>query len=233
MPPEPLPLRLEVCGTGEILEAFPGQLIVAGYTGRDADAVAAHIAELAEAGVPAPDTVPAFYELDPALLTTDPVVEVDGANSSGEVEPVIIRHAGRHYLTVGSDHTDRELEKTDIPGSKAACPKPVGQQVVPLPDDLTGFDYDSVLATSEVDGERYQSGALATLRTPADLLARLADAVPGADGDIVVFGGTLPLLTGRFVCGRTWRLRLQLGDGTVLTHTYQADPIHETKRRSG
>jgi hypothetical protein len=220
-------LRLTVSATGETLDIRPARLVVAGYTGRDSEAVAAHIAELAEIGVPPPATVPAFYDLDPALLMTDAVITVDGPDSSGEVEPVIVRHEGRLYLGVGSDHTDRELEKSSIAGSKAACPKPLGGEVVALPADLSQFDWDGVAANSEVDGEPYQHGHLAALRHPADVLARLTDALPDTDGDLVLFGGTLPLLTGRFVFGRTWTLRLDPGGGTVLTHTYT------TKYRSG
>lgn len=221
MPPASSPLRFTVSATAETFDITPTRLVVAGYTGRDANAVAEHIAELKAIGVPPPATVPAFYDLDPALLTAESVVDVGGPDSSGEVEPVIIRHGGRHYLTVGSDHTDRELEKTDIAGSKAACPKPLGATVVPLPEDLSAFDWDAVRAASEVDGEPYQHGTLAALRTPDDVLARLAAALPDTDGDLVLFGGTLPLLTGRFVFGRAWTLRLQLADGTVLTHTYE------------
>jgi 4-hydroxyphenylacetate 3-monooxygenase len=219
-------LHLTVHGTGETLHVRPARLIVAGYTGRDAEAVAAHIAELAEIGVPPPATVPAFYDLDRALLTTDAVIEVDGPNSSGEVEPVVIRHDGRHYLGVGSDHTDRELEKSSVAGSKAACPKPLGRDVVALPADLDDFDWDSVTGASDVDAEPYQRGSLSALRHPADVLARLADALSDVDGDLVLFGGTLPLMTGRFVFGRNWTLQLKLGDGTVLAHTY------ETKQRN-
>jgi 4-hydroxyphenylacetate 3-monooxygenase len=224
---EATPLRFRLSTTSAPLEIAPTRLIVAGYTGRDEEAVAAHIAELADIGVPPPPTVPAFYDLDPALLTTDPVITVDGEDTSGEVEPVIIRHGGRHYLAIGSDHTDRELEKTDISSSKAACPKPLGEVVLPLPDDLEAFDWDSVTAASEVDGEPYQRGTLAGLRRPADLLGRLAAALPDTDGDVVVFGGTFPLLTGRFVYGRRWRLRFELGDGTSLIHAYET-----TGRRS-
>lgn len=219
-------LHLTVRGTGETLHVRPARLIVAGYTGRDAEAVAAHIAELAEIGVPPPATVPAFYDLDPALLTTDAVIGVDGPDSSGEVEPVVIRHEGRLFLGVGSDHTDRELEKTSVAGSKAACPKPLGREVAALPADLKDFDWDSVAAASDVDGEPYQRGDLSVLRHPADVLARLADALPDVDGDLVLFGGTLPLMTGRFVFGRNWTLQLKLGDATVLAHTY------ETKERN-
>jgi 4-hydroxyphenylacetate 3-monooxygenase len=221
-----MPLHLQVLGSGETLRIRPGRLVIAGYTGRDAEAVAAHIAELAEIGVPPPATVPAFYDLDPALLSTDAVVGVDGPHSSGEVEPVVLRHQGRHYLGVGSDHTDRELEKTSVAVSKGACPKPLGREVVALPADLAELDWDSASGASDVDDQPYQRGSLATLRHPADVLARLADVLPDSGGDLVLYGGTLPLKTGRFVVGRRWSLRLELGDGTVLAHAY------ETKERN-
>lgn len=65
------PLRLTVHTTAETVEVVPDRLVIAGYTGRDERAVAAHIAELAEIGVPPPRSVPAFYDIDPGLLGTD------------------------------------------------------------------------------------------------------------------------------------------------------------------
>ena len=179
------------------------ELIVAGYTGRDAGAVAEHIAELAAIGVAPPATVPAYYDLDPGLLTTEPVIEVDGVASSGEVEPVLIRHAGDYYLGVGSDHTDRDLERSDIGESKGACPRPSCPEVIALPGGVAGLDWDAVCVESTVDGMQYQSGTLAALRMPADLLGGLTDALGGITTDLVVFAGTLPLLHGRFIPGRS------------------------------
>ncbi|WP_037075921.1 DUF2848 family protein [Pseudonocardia spinosispora] len=219
-----MPVQLTVSGTGETLDIRPARLIVAGYTGRDQEAVAEHIAELAAIGVPPPETVPAFYDLDPSLVSTDAVVRVDGAGTSGEVEPVVIRHGGRYFLGVGSDHTDRELERSSVAESKAACPKPLGATVVPL--DPGTVDWDSIGAGSTVDGETYQHGTLSALRTPTDVLGRLAEALPDTEGDLVLFGGTLPLLTGRFVHGSAWSLRLQLPDGTTLTHDYLVENGH-------
>jgi Protein of unknown function (DUF2848) len=221
MPASPSPLRLTVSTTAEVLDIRPSRLIVAGYTARDPEAVTEHIAELAAIGVAPPATVPAFYDLDPSLLTTAAMIGVPGPASSGEVEPVIVRHGGRHFLAVGSDHTDRELEKSSIADSKAACPKPLGTTVIELPTDLAQFDWDAVHAESEVDGEPYQRGRLSALRTPSDVLARLADVLPDTDGDLVLFGGTLPLLTGQFRYARIWNMRLTLADGTVLTHGYE------------
>lgn len=219
-------LHLRVAGSDQQLELQPEHVTVAGYTGRDEQAVAEHIAELAAIGVPEPDTVPAFYQLDPALLTTAAVVPVDTAATSGEVEPVLIRHDGSYYLAVGSDHTDRALERSGVGESKAACPKPISETAVPLDDDLSQLEWDSISALSYVDDVAYQHGKLAGLRTPEDLLTRLAETVSDHDGDLVVFGGTLPLLTGEFIHGTHWLLRLELADGTSLTHSY------DTKQRS-
>jgi hypothetical protein len=215
-------LRLRPVGAPTEFDLASPRLIIAGYTGRDAAAVAEHIAELAAIGVPPPASVPAFYELDPGLLTTDPVVEVSGANTSGEVEPVLIRHENRYFLGVGSDHTDRDRERHDIAASKAACPKPVGEQVIPLPADLADVGWDTLTVESAVDGTAYQRGTLDTLRTPTDLLTRLTETLGAIHGDFVIFAGTLPLLNGHFVAGTHWQLSLTVRPGDALTHAYQA-----------
>jgi len=59
-------------------QVSPERHVAAGYTAKDEEAVAEHIAELARIGVPPPASVPAFYRLDPVLLTTEAVVEVAG-----------------------------------------------------------------------------------------------------------------------------------------------------------
>ncbi|PPK63631.1 DUF2848 family protein [Actinokineospora auranticolor] len=218
------PLKLRVLGTDEVLSVTPTRLVVAGYTARDEDVVAAHIAELAAIGVPPPTSVPAYYDLDPALLTTDAVVAVSGPVTSGEVEPVILRHAGQYYLGVGSDHTDRELERADIATSKAACPKPLGDSVVRIGTDLSDLDWDNATADSSVDGWPYQRGGLSALRHPADILTRMTAALGPVDGDLALFCGTLPLLTGEFTPGAYWRVHLELPAGHVLTHAYETKP---------
>ncbi|MGA8114669.1 MAG: DUF2848 family protein [Actinocatenispora sp.] len=213
-------LNLTAAGSGEPVTVRPGTLVVAGYTGRDEAAVARHIEELAAIGVPPPPAVPMFYDLDPALLTTDAVVDVAGPATSGEVEPVLVRHDGTYFLGVGSDHTDRALERHDIAGSKAACPKPVGGTVLEIGTDLSGMDWENLAARSEVDGELYQSGAVSSLRHPADLVDRMTASLGEVVGDLVLFCGTLALLGGTFVHGDHWSLSLGTA-GTSLTHTYE------------
>ncbi|MEC9166239.1 MAG: DUF2848 family protein, partial [Pseudomonadota bacterium] len=50
--------------------AFPIEnLVIAGWTGRDAASVQHHVEELAELGVPGPSTVPLYYRAGRNLVT--------------------------------------------------------------------------------------------------------------------------------------------------------------------
>lgn len=206
----------------------PGALIVAGYTGRDESAVREHIEELAAIGIAPPAQVPMLYQLDPALLTSGKSVEIGDGLATGEVEPVFIRHNDRWYLGVGSDLTDRDVEREDVHTSKAVCPKPINGTAVRLPDDVNsgGFDdiWDQIEATSYVDGELYQEGSLKGLRPPSDLIPRVIEASRlrrDYAGDIVVFAGTIPVIDGTFRSGATWEARLALPDGRTLIHKHE------------
>ncbi|GCE00813.1 DUF2848 family protein [Embleya hyalina] len=214
------PLRMRVVDTDEYLDVRPARLVVAGYTARDEAAARRHIEELAAIGIPPPATVPAFYDLDPSLLTTERSVAVDGEATSGEVEPVVIRHGDRLFLAVGSDHTDRERERLDITSSKAACPKPLGTDVIELDAGTDPPNWEHLTAESAIDGHPYQSGPLSALRHPRELLHRMTSAIGDVAGDLVLFCGTLPLLTGDFVYGSRWLLSIELPGGPSLTHDY-------------
>ncbi|TWS21522.1 DUF2848 domain-containing protein [Tsukamurella asaccharolytica] len=213
-------LVLQVADTDESIELGPFRAVVAGYTGRDAAQVQHHIDELAAIGVAPPPQVPMIYPMPDGAVTSAAELTVNGDNTSGEVEPVLIRHAGRFYLGVGSDHTDRTLETADIAESKAVCPKPIGETVVPI-ENWTAFDWDHCLVRSTVDGVVYQDGSLAGLRRPEELWDIVAERLDLADDeDVVCFAGTLPLIDGAFVPGHDWELRIALPDGRLLTHSY-------------
>jgi Protein of unknown function (DUF2848) len=192
------------------------RLIVAGYTGRDAAAVQHHIDELAAIGVPPPASVPAYYPLATDLVSTATEVTVEGTRTSGEIEPVLIRIGATYWLTLGSDHTDRALERDDIARSKAVCPKPIGRFALPLGETPAVAFWDEIRVRSWADGELYQDGTLATLRPLAETLARC----PVEAGDVVLFGGTMPLLGGAFRYSRSWEMRLDFPGADSLELTY-------------
>jgi len=98
-------------------------LVVAGWTGRDHSAVQYHIDELAEIGVAPPSTTPLFYRVSHSLLTQAGSVQVLGAETSGEAEPLLLNRGGKLWLGLASDHTDRNLETVSVAASKQACAK--------------------------------------------------------------------------------------------------------------
>jgi 4-hydroxyphenylacetate 3-monooxygenase len=147
-------LLFEVAGTGDTIELTDFYAVVAGYTGRDAAAVQHHIDELAAIGVAPPPQVPMFYPVEGNTLSSAAEVTVAGAKTSGEIEPLYIRHDGRYFFGIASDHTDRHIETFDIGDSKRACPKPVAGTVIPVPE-LQELSLDDCRARSWVDGRLY------------------------------------------------------------------------------
>jgi hypothetical protein len=215
-------LRFQV-GT-EALEVQPRQLVIAGWTGRDRAAIDHHIEELAAIGVPRPSSVPLYYRVAASLLTQAPQIEVLGAGSSGEVEPVLVRAHGRWWLTVGSDHTDRDAERAGVALSKQLCAKPVASQAWSW--GAVCARADPIVLRSEIfEGGRwvcYQDGTLASIRPLEQLIAGLPGDAPIADGLVLFCGtlGALPDASGRGVRPAA-RMRLLLIDGErTLTHEY-------------
>jgi 4-hydroxyphenylacetate 3-monooxygenase len=220
-------LTLNVAGTGGTIELTEFHAVVAGYTGRDAAAVQHHIDELAAIGVAPPPEVPMFYPVESNTVSSAADLTVTGDKTSGEIEPLYVRHAGRYYLGIASDHTDRHIETFDIGDSKRACPKPVAGTVIPV-DNLQQLALDDCRARSWVDGRLYQDGTLDGLRTPANVVELLLERTAIGDGDFVCLGGTLPVIGGDFTYGREWRLELAFPDGTTINHTYTITKGHQS-----
>ena len=215
-------IQLEVQSSdgSETIAFIPTTLVVAGWTGRDVAALEAHIRELEELGIARPRTVPIFYRVAAAQLTTDAIVEMVGREASGEVEAVLFSHDGRLFVGLGSDHTDRKLEAVGITLSKQLCAKPICRSVWPWSEVEDHWD-KLVLRSTIDDGIVYQEGATAALRRPDELLARYeADHGMLPDGG-VMFCGTLPAQGGiRFA----EQMVLELSDpvaGRALRHGYR------------
>lgn len=224
--PQDLALTSAADGTGLLLR--PRRLFLAGYTGRDREHVQRHIDELLAQGIPAPEHVPELYPGVAEAIQVGGRLPPGRGWSSGEVEYVLFVADRGVYVSVGSDHTDRELERTAVVAAKQAFPKIVGSQVWPLSDLAGGWDSLVLRAwVSDGGGRRlYQESLLVTIISPLDLLGL----IPGeSQGDgLVVFSGTVATLARAPATGLCrFEGELLRPDGRVLvacSYEYEAAP---------
>lgn len=193
-------LQFKLEGAGTAVPFSPNRVLIAGYTGRNQAAVRAHIDELAAQGIPAPSEIPTLFRTTLDRLTTASEVEVVGGNTSGEAEVVLLTGAHDLWVAIGSDHTDRELEKLDIPASKQVCPKPVSTDVWRYADVSDRWDQLVLRSWVGESGREqlYQDGRMAAVMLPEDLLSLLRQRVGDRVSGAAIYTGTVPLIGGKF-----------------------------------
>jgi hypothetical protein len=205
--------------------------VVAGWTGRDAEAVERHVRELERIGVQRPSAVPMFYRVSAGNLTHAPRIQVAGRASTGEAEFALIAADGELWVGVGSDHTDRDLEKHSVTLSKQVCAKPVAADLWRFADVAPHWDNLVLSSYAHIRGERrlYQRGSVAVVRKPGDLIEAYRAAVQLAVRDlpdgVAMFCGTLPV-HGELEFAD--RFEIELHDprmGRTLRHTYDIEPL--------
>ncbi len=215
--------RVSADGTDEVM--FDCQhLILAGWSARDEASVRAHMAELAEHGVPPPSTFPLFYRVSATLVSQTEKLEVLGPHTSGEVEYVIVAMDDGMWVTVGSDQTDRKAEQHGVALSKQLAGKVLARTLWRLDELRDRWDSLVLRAHVTIEGERvlYQEGALALMRTPDDLMQRYGRALqPGT----IMMSGTLNTIGGIRPAAR---FEMQLEDrqaGRAIAHAYDIAPL--------
>lgn len=202
-------------------------LVMAGWTGRDPESVQHHIEELQALGVSPPRLVPLFYRVDRALLTTAGTIDVVGAETSGEVEAVLVALADGLWLGLGSDHTDRAAEAHGVALAKQLCRKVMAPLLWRYDEVADHWDELMLRAHIHEHGERrlYMEGALAVVRSPQDLVRAYASEL-GPDGHAplpigtVIFLGALSAIGGIRAAPR---FEMELHDpvrGRTLHHAY-------------
>lgn len=202
-----------------LTQATRPKAVIAGYAGRDQDKVREHIEELAALGVAPPENIPEFYPVQTETITQASEIPVS-PHTSGEAEPVLIRTGGKYLLAVGSDHTDRKVEAESVLDSKRACAKPISREALVFSRDLQEQHWDHLILSSNVDGRPYQKDQASLL--PIFETLRIYQERFGTDGeDLILFGGTVPLLTGEFAYGTRWDIQLHLA-GQTLVLQYEA-----------
>lgn len=204
------------------------RLLNCGYTGRDEAAVQAHIDELAEEGITSPDEFPTLYPKPNHLLSQIDGIEVLGEHTSGEAEFVLFPTPETTYVGVGSDHTDREVEREDIPLAKTICPNLVGEGLWRLRDVEDHWDELVLRSWVTSDGERiaYQNATVDAIRTPEDLLLIAKENARAPIEGMAIYSGSVATSTDEFVFGE--RFEVELYDPVLdrsLTCAYNVEPI--------
>lgn len=166
---------------------------VAGWTGRDENAVNHHIEELAVIGIAPPSSVPLYYRVSNTLLTHNSIIEVLGNGTSGEVEPLLVQKNGELWLGLASDHTDRDLEAHSVAASKQICLKPAAQELWKY-DDVKGHIDSLIMRCSIKENGKwvsYQEGTLSNLLPLTELVEG-----SGFGDNAAMLCGTLPAIGG-------------------------------------
>lgn len=222
-----LPFILQTAAGASPVELPIGDLVIAGWTGRDEQALEKHIRELEDLGVARPKSTPIFYRVASSLLTTRDEIEVAGADSSGEVEFVLYGTGQGLLVGLGSDHTDRKAETVGITLAKQMCAKPVSETLWRYDDVADHWD-KLILRSWLIDGGRripYQEGAVTTMRAPDDLIRRYAGGDKVLPQGTAMFCGTLAV-KGEIRGGPEFEL--ELDDpvlGRTITHRYRVVPL--------
>ncbi|MDL2297673.1 DUF2848 domain-containing protein [Synergistaceae bacterium OttesenSCG-928-D05] len=175
------------------------KIINAGYTGRDQAAVQAHIDELKEEGIPAPDKTPTYFpKFIDRLSQTEDIEVLDESDHSGEAEFVLIFDGKNVYVGVGSDHTDRKLETVDIPKAKQVYINTISKDLWNLADVVGHWDEMILRSWVKQDGKKvlFQEATLDAMLAPEDLIARVKKLLvkPDNTDGLVVYSGTVAAL---------------------------------------
>jgi hypothetical protein len=189
------------------------RMVNAGYVGRNREAILSHIRELEREGIAPPPEVPMIFPVHPMNLTTAEAIEVAGEKTSGEVEYVLLIDHGEILVGVGSDHTDREVESHSIVMSKQVCFNVMSGRVWRYADIDSGWD--EMLLQSWVTPQDssqevlYQKAHLGSIISSSELIARVQGRMrdEAMDG-LVVFSGTIPILTEAMIYGSFFRIEL-------------------------
>jgi hypothetical protein len=212
---------------GSVSQRFPvKRMYNLGSATREASVAVHHQEEVARAGVTIALHVPAprIYPIDAFALTTEEAIGVHGPRSSGEVEIVLVM-TDRLYVGVGSDHTDRDLERGSIAWSKQVNPNILAPTLW-VYEEIAGH-WDSCVMRSRVDGRLYQDVGVSAFLSPMDILNILKERVPGLPArDFVVFCSTIVALDKELGFGQRWQFEMEDPVlGRKISHAYQVEQL--------
>lgn len=202
-------------------------LVIAGWTGRDTEAMEKHICELEELGVKRPAYTPVFYRVAVDRLSIAKSIQVTGEESSGEAEFLLMQDGGETFVGIASDHTDRTVETYGITVSKQMCEKPCSNLLWRLADVAGHWDKLVLRSYATIGGERvlYQEGSITAMRAPHDLIECYRERGGQFKDGTAMLGGTLAAIGG---IRSSDRFEIELNDpvlGRSLSHTYSIETL--------
>jgi len=212
------------------------KIINAGRSARDVSNVRKHADELRKTGVAIPDEFefPVFRPITADRITTsDRFGVLPDSKTSGEVEYVLLFGNSNIYVAVGSDHTDRELEKYNIRMSKQIYCNAMSPAVWCYEDVKEHWDDLIMRSWVEKNGQRwlYQEGNLEKLIRPEKLIEEVKSRVTGDLNGMVIFSGTLHTISGELCYSPYFEMELvDEHAGRAIRHAYTAEPITWFKR---
>ncbi len=184
-------------------------LLLGGWTGRNRDEVLKHIEELTRINVPKPKSVPVLFPVSSYLVDVFNEIEVQSKYTNGEVEYVLFIDGDIRYVTVGSDHTDREIERVSVEKAKQAYPKIIAPTAWHYKDVSGHWDEINLRSIAWINGEGkpYQSSPLKTLITPENLL-EIVDKYELSRKGLVIFSGTIPTIKGELLFPESFKIEM-------------------------
>jgi hypothetical protein len=195
---------------GRTQEVQVKHLLNAGYAGREQEEVQAHIAELAELGVPGPATTPALYPVSPYLAQQVSEVQVQHGRTSGEAEWALVITEDGVLLTVACDHTDRALEVHGVAWSKNASPDVLGRKAWRLDnvrDHLDQITLRGWVGQGDTPDTLIQDSSLGALLTPDYWLDVLTERGLNEPGTVLI-SGTVAMSSGVDQFARSWKVEM-------------------------
>jgi len=206
------------------------KIINMGRTSRDPSDIMKHLEELKKAGIKVSPDIPSYNPKISDRITTDNKIEaLPNSKTSGEVEYVLLFTSDSYfYITVGSDHTDRELEKYNVILSKQICLNVISPKVWRYEDVKDHWDDLIMRSWIKKNGKRqlYQEGKLREILRPEELVEKVRLRVSGNLAGAVVYSGTFPIIGGKLSFSTYFEIQLiDEHRGRYIKHIYTVEPI--------
>jgi hypothetical protein len=206
------------------------KMINLGRTSRNPEDIMKHLEELKKAGIKVSPGIPSYNpKISDRITTGNKIEALPNSKTSGEVEYVLLFTSdSSFYVTVGSDHTDRELEKSNVVLSKQICLNVISPRIWRYEEVKNHWDDIIMKAWIKKDDKRqlYQEGKLGEMLRPEELIEKVRLRVSGDLTGMVIYSGTFPIIGGELSFSPYFEV--ELIDEHLkrqIQHVYNAKPI--------